>query len=72
MFDTISLLFALLPYAGYVLCFLLGCWFYRWMLKRNPAMLEKLVEQVNNSGKYAKNTFDQIAKALTGAKGSKD
>lgn len=21
--------------------FLIGCWFYRWMLKRNPAKLER-------------------------------
>ena len=60
MFDSLSFLFSLLPYAGYILCFLFGCWFYRWMLKRNPAMLETLVDQVNNTGKYAKNALDKV------------
>lgn len=50
------------------LVFLLGCWFYRWMLKRDPQKLENLVQLVNQSPELAKSALDKVtsvASALT-------
>lgn len=47
MFDFVTSILGLLAQLGLfgpllllTVGFLLGCWFYRWMLKRNPKKLE--------------------------------
>lgn len=48
--NVLGLLFSMLPHVWQaVLGFLIGCWFYRYLLKRNPSMLQKLVDLVNAS-----------------------
>lgn len=54
MLDTVTTVFGLLMQSGLLgpaflvaVGFLLGCWFYRWMLKRNPAKLEKWAAEAN-------------------------
>lgn len=34
-----------------LLCFGLGCWFYRWMLKRDPQRLEELAILIKQKSK---------------------
>ena len=34
--------------------FLIGCWFYRWMIKRDPAKLELWAAEAKRLGEKAK------------------
>lgn len=61
MFDTITTLLNLLVQSGLLGPALLffsggatGCWFYRWMLKRNPAKLEQWAAEANALAALAK------------------
>ena len=50
-----------------VLGFLVGCWFYRYLLKRNPARLQSLVDLVNESGNIAQAVVTKVTGAITTA-----
>jgi hypothetical protein len=61
IFDTAATLFGLLLQAGlfgptliFLLGALTGCWFYRWMLKRDPAKLERWAAEAKKLGETAK------------------
>ena len=36
-----------------------GAWFYRWMLKRNPAKLEQWAQEANGLAALAKSKLDK-------------
>lgn len=68
--NVISEFFKLLPYVWQaVVGFLLGCWFYRYMLKTNPARLQALVNLVNGASAVANavvtNVIDDVTAATT-------
>lgn len=46
-----------------VLGFLAGCWFYRYMLKKNPTRLQALVDIVNSTGKVAEAAVSKVVDA---------
>lgn len=51
------------PVWSQVLCFLAGCWFYRYMLKKNPTRLQALVDIVNSTGKVAEAAVSKVIDA---------
>lgn len=65
--TAIGILFDVVP-IGYLLTaisfFLIGCWFYRWMLKRNPQRLEALVQAVNNAPETARAAVDKVSSVV--------
>lgn len=41
-----------------VISFGFGAWFYRWMLRRDPAKLERWAQELNNLASKTKTRFD--------------
>lgn len=61
LFDTIATILGLILDAGLLgpclwmlLGFAVGCWFYRWMLKRDPAKLEMWAQEAKALAAKAK------------------
>jgi len=52
---TLSLLTEI---ATHAVAFGAGAWFYRWMLRRDPAKLERWAQELNDLAAKAKQRFD--------------
>lgn len=64
--SLMSYAWPIMPYLlPLVLGFLIGCWFYRWMLKRNPERLQKLVDLVNSTGDQAKDLVAKVEEKIS-------
>lgn len=64
-FDTVATVLSLFLESGLLwpsFIFLLGaatgCWFYRWMLKRDPAKLEQWAAEAKRLGNVAKDKLN--------------
>lgn len=65
VFNTVATVLGLLFDSGlfgpamlFMLGALTGCWFYRWMLKRDPAKLERWAAEAKKLGDAAKDKLN--------------
>lgn len=59
--QTLATVWGLIqPFWQLILGFLAGCWFYRYLLKKNPTRLQALVDIVNSTGKAAEAAVSKV------------